>query len=385
MFHRAGHRVVMAECLPTHLSRHSRSVSKNYLVPWPTKNPNEYQDEIASIIEAENVDLLVPTCEEIYFHSQFRDLLPDDCCWLISEWTQLHALHSKWEFVNLASQHELAVPKTMLLTSRRDLEDALEQEIWQVFKPVYSRFASEAIVCPQSNDELDEVYPGEDSPWVAQQFIKGQQVSTFGLAREGKLLAHATYPMNFTTGIGPTYAYEAMQHSGVLKWVQDFIWDLNFSGQIAFDFIIEEDGSVVAIECNPRATSGLHLFRNRTDLVHAYLHGETPTGELLAPDSRPAHHGLPLLLWGLGFVRSWSELKRWAAMLFRGRDVLFCWRDPLPICMLAWNLYPIFKRKREYGVTIDQACTMDIEWNGVIESTEWSDDSPSLPKEQIQN
>jgi hypothetical protein len=265
----------------------------------------------------------------------------------------------------------LPVPKTELLISRQKLESVFSSGRKLVYKPVYSRFASQAIVGPTNIEDLSNVQPTSEMPWVAQEHVAGKQISTYSLAYRGRLLAHVTYPMNFTTGIGPTFAYESMEQPAALSWVSKLVESEAFTGQIAFDFIERPDGSVVAIECNPRSTSGLHLFRGRTDLAHALVHPEQHNGPMLVPNShRPAHHALPLFLWALGFVRSWKELKRWARTFFWGRDVTFDARDPMPILLLGLGISSLFARGREYGVNIDQATTIDIEWNGAIESDE---------------
>jgi hypothetical protein len=365
MLHKAGYRVVMAESLRWHLSSQSRSVARNYFVPWPSTHPDEYVESLAKIVDTENVDLVIPTCEEIYFIAERRSRLPGRCKLLAPDWTLLHSLHSKWEFIHLAGKHHLAVPETLLLQERAAVIDAWKSGRFSVFKPVYSRFASQAVVRPKSFEQLDVVQPTTDFPWVAQQFISGHQLSTYSLAYQGKLLVHAAYPMNFTTGIGPTFAYESIGNPAALEWVTKLVEAENFSGQIAFDFIEREDGSVVSIECNPRLTSGLHLFRDRIDVARAMVHPAEHVGATLLPNSRrPAQHALPLFLWALGYVRSWQELKRWARTFFWGRDVLLSWRDPLPLMLLGFNLWPVFRRARRHSVNIDQATTMDIEWNG---------------------
>ena len=365
LFSKAGYRVVMAESTNWHLSRQSNAIDKHYCLPWPSTHTEDYLAELSRVIEREEIDLIVPTCEEIFFMVQGRDQLPAGCSIFAPEWNLLHAMHSKFEFVDRAAKWDLPVPETELLTSRQQLEQAFESGNELVFKPVYSRFASFTIVRPESIDELADVEPTTETPWVSQEYIAGKQISTFSLAHEGRLLAHVTYPMNFTTGIGPTYAFEPMEQPAALAWVTRLIEQENFTGQIGFDFMERDDGSVVAFECNPRPTSGLHLFRGRVDLAHAYVNPQETT-EILVPNSRrPAHHALPLLLWALGYVRSWKELKRWARTLFWGRDVMLSIRDPLPLLMLGFNLMPMFARTRKYGVNIDQATTMDIEWNGV--------------------
>lgn len=369
MLHRAGFRVVMAESLKRHLSSQSRAVARNYCVPWPSTQPDQYVEALAKIVDAEKVDLIIPTCEEIYFIAERRSTLPPSCSILAPEWKLLHSLHSKWEFIDLAGKHSLSVPETVLLRDQAGVASAWESGQLTVFKPVYSRFASQAVVRPKSLQHLDIVRPTNDFPWVAQQFIPGRQLSTYSVAYQGRLLVHAAYPMNFTTGIGPTFAYEAIDHPAAQQWVSKLVEAERFSGQIAFDFIEREDGSVVSIECNPRSTSGLHLFRDRIDVAQALVHPADHLGSLLTPNSkRPAQHAFPLFLWALGYVRSWKEFKRWCRTFFWGRDVLLSWRDPLPLLLLWFNLWPVIQRARRHSVNIDQATTMDIEWNGAQES-----------------
>jgi predicted ATP-grasp superfamily ATP-dependent carboligase len=374
LLHRAGYRVVMAESLRGHLSRPSRAISKNYCVPWPSTQTAAYLAELSKIIGQERVDLILPTCEEIYFMIENRLQLPETCHILAPNWELLHAMHSKWEFIGRASKWDLPVPETELLLCRQRLEDVFSSGRKLVYKPVYSRFACQALVGPTKLEELSKVQPTPDMPWVAQEFIAGKQISTYSLAYQGRLLAHATYPMNFTTGIGPTFAYESMEQPAALSWVSKLVEAEAFTGQIAFDFIERNDGSVVAIECNPRSTSGLHLFRGRIDLAHALVHPEKHDGPLLVPQSRrPAHHALPLFLWALGYVRSWKELKRWARTFFWGKDVLLDATDPMPLLLLGYNLIPLYARARKHGVNIDQATTIDIEWNGAIHTGQLCD------------
>lgn len=365
LLQKAGYRVLMAESLSRHLSSHSWAVAKHFAVPWPSTQPNEFVQALAHIVETEKVDPILPTCEEIYFIAERIQLLPNSCRVLVPEWSLLHSLHSKWDFVQLAQRHGLSVPDTQLLQSRDDVDQAFHSGNELVFKPVYSRFASLTVVRPKELADLEKVQPTPSFPWVAQSFVSGKQWSTYSLAHNGSLLAHANYPMNFTTGIGPTFAYESKEHPAAIAWVSQLVKAEGFSGQIAFDFIEQENGQVVAIECNPRSTSGLHLFRDRVDLAHALVSPDTYTGDLIVPSPNcRAQHAFPLLLWALGYVRSWKELKRWARMFFCGRDVLLSWRDPMPLLLLGYNLLPLFARGREHKIDLDRAATIDIEWNG---------------------
>jgi len=66
LFRRAGHRVLMAESLAWHLSRPSVAVAANYRVPPPRQDPAGFTRALAEIVRRERVDLVLPTCEEIF-------------------------------------------------------------------------------------------------------------------------------------------------------------------------------------------------------------------------------------------------------------------------------------------------------------------------------
>lgn len=61
----------------------------------------------------------------------------------------------------------------------------------------------------------------------------------------------------------------------------------NLSGMFGFDFIEEANGTTYVIECNPRATSGIHLFGNKApEVTNAFL-GYLERPEIFNPISEP--------------------------------------------------------------------------------------------------
>src|SRR5439155_26248657 len=132
-----------------------------------------------------------------------------------------------------------------------------------------------------------------------------------------------------------------------------------FTGQIAFDFIETADGRLFAIECNPRATSGIHLFADDPEFVRAFL-GEAPG--LLQP--RRGRASRYTLLLAAVAPRSWARLRRWAAAFLGGRDVFFRADDPLPFVGQFAAFAALRRRARRYGVSLAEASTLDIEWDG---------------------
>lgn len=391
IFHAAGHAVFMAESMRYHLARPSRAIVRNYRVPPPNRAPDDYIEALRTIVCRERIDLLLPTCEEIFWVAKGRALLSEHCTVFVEGIEQLRQLHDKGAFAALAHRYGLAVPKTVVLTTPHELHE-LAARGWDgmaavVLKPAYSRFATKTMIpaqgCVPTNAGVTQaafaqVLPhiSPTSPWVAQQFVRGRQLCTYSVAHAGRLAAHTTYAVNFRAGSesggGAAIVFQHLDHAPSLAWVHRFVERAQFSGQIAFDFIeaemveCEDSGDcagVFAIECNPRATSGVHLFAGTPGFAETFLGAHA--GPCLMPlTQRPSMLAMAMLCYALPAVRSWTALRRWLTTLRAGRDVIFSVRDPLPGLWQGIAIAELMARAWSLGLTPVEASTYDIEWNG---------------------
>jgi len=358
LFHRQGHTVLVAESLKTHLSAPSRAATRNVLIPAPNPNPEPFIAALAALIQHESIDLLIPTCEEIFWIAQNHECLSQLCTVFCEPLNRLLRLHNKWEFIQRASTYGLSVPKTTLLTSPNDLA-SLQPPL--VLKPVYSRFAAQTKFFRQKGN-LPSIHPTPQRPWVAQQFIEGQQLCTYSIAHQGRLVAHTCYPTYFTAGQGATIHFHHIDHPAALAWATAFIQREAFTGQIAFDFIQTLSGQLFALECNPRATSGIHLLASNPNFSQAFL---TSDSDLLTPfPNADSMLSAAMLIYGLPAAFSTQALSRWATAFTTARDVLFTWNDPLPALWQFFSLLTFVWRGLRQGISPLEASTLDIEWNG---------------------
>lgn len=347
----AGWCVIVAESLPVHLCSRSRAVSACYRVPEPNGEPERFIDALAQIIQTEQVDLLIPTCEESFWVSRGLDRLLPLCRVLVEPLERLRELHSKWDFINLVARLGMPVPATTLLTG----PGLPAKHEGLVLKPVFSRFASKVQFVPPGG-KVSGVAPTEANPWVAQQWLKGRQFSTWSVAHAGRVTAHADYAAEFTAGGGACISFRPANEVATLAWVERFVGALGFTGQIAFDFIQTADGTLYPLECNPRSTSGLHLFK-----PDALVKALTDPG---APLQRPEPTAevalrIPLLLYG-----PQGRWRRWLHLLRHAKDAIHRSGDPWPLIDQVRMLRPLWLRSRRQGISLIEATTADLEWNG---------------------
>lgn len=358
----AGHEVFVAESMPWPLTRFSRAVTANFRVPPPRFAPAAFIEALIEIARREQIDCLIPTCEEIYTVAHGRERLAGYCSVFAADLVTLHRLHHKGCFVELARQLGLAVPETRLVYSRAEAEALLATGREWVFKPVYSRAGSQTIIRPRRPTELARAEFRPDRPWLAQAFVAGRQLCTFSLAHQGRLTAHAAYATEFCLGAGSTVRFAPLDHPAARAWVEQFVAGCRFTGQIAFDFIEQADQQVIALECNPRLTSGIHLFHQTPLVVEAFFGQNRP---LVTPGAGPASQlGLGMLFYAVDRVRSPEQARRWWQALSSGREIVFQRRDPLPGLGQGLLLLNFLLWQLKHRVSGLEALTLDIEWNG---------------------
>ncbi|NUR88613.1 MAG: carbamoylphosphate synthase large subunit [Nonomuraea sp.] len=326
-FHRSGVRVVTADSAAAELCRSSNAVSRSHRVPPPRQAPDAYADALVEIVRQESVDLIVPTCEEIFYVSRARDRLLEHCDVLAAPLETMRRLHSKWEFVRLAQEFGLPVPDT---TKVRNV----------VVKPEYSRFGTRV-----------SRLRGEH---VAQELLEGSQTCTYSVVRDGVLKAHVAYAVDFTAS-GACVSFQPTEAPAVDAWVSTFVGKLGFTGQISFDFIGD-----LPLECNPRATSGVHLLG---DGLARVLQGQTD-GVLRADPRARRMLAAAMLSFGLAGVRSARDLRRWAAFVATARDVVAEPGDRGPFAAQFGVLWSNWLRSLWTRRSIIECSTYDIEWNG---------------------
>ncbi len=375
----SGHRVFAAESAEYHLCRVSSAVECSYLVPPPRHRPADYIDELVKLVKELDIHVLIPLCEEIFYISASLDRF-SGCRVLSAGRETLARLHHKGDFMAWARELGFTIPVTHLLSSPEEWNSQTEEaarmgESW-VYKPAYSRFASKVILPGDISGGQEDLAGssraaaplgiGLAAPWVAQQFIKGAAICTYSVVHQGEVSAHAAYGSRYRTGkAGASVYFELVEHTGAFEWIQHFARATGFSGQIGFDFIQAEDGVLYPIECNPRATSGIHLFAPDDGLVEALLSPDMikQHGSVSTPRSgKKAMLALPMLSCGLhpgpgGWVR-------WIKAFRAAEDVIFRKDDMRPFREQLRIVYHAYRLARQNKISVTEALTEDIEWNG---------------------
>jgi len=364
LFHNAGWRVLLADTPSKPISAASRACDRYFRLPPPRFESRLYADVVEDLVKREDVTLVLPTCEEIFYLAALwrergmtaRLFAPDP--------DVLTRAHNKFDFIEICKSLKLAAPHTVLLKNRTDLTLIRSMASQMVFKPAWSRFASRVLLQPESQ-EVDALTPTPQAPWVAQQFIAGKEISAYAIAQNGRLQALSLYSSIYRAGKGAGIFFKPVENEAARAFVADFAAGTGWTGQISFDMILKHDGDVLPLECNPRATSGLHFFCDPKPFAQAIWTGE---GSLKPDVSSPQTVRLALWIYGLPAALRRGEIRGFLNDLKSAEDLLDWSQDPGPKRAQWLALGEIAVLALRHRISLQRASTRDIEWDGPDQS-----------------
>lgn len=354
-FRAAGWRVGVGDSLAWTVTRFSIATHDYLRLPEPIANPEAWIAALRAAVIERGIDLVLPTCEEAFYLAHGRTHIP--CRVIVPDFALMHRLHHKGWFAEMIRGWPVEAPETHLLEAPEDLAVFAPSSGDWVFKPAYSRFANRALIRPRSAD-LSRLRPSSQQPWVAQRFVDGREHCSYSLLVDGRLNAHACYQPRYRVGRGSGIWFEPTDPAPIRAFLEHFGRATGYTGQVAFDFIETADGTCRAIECNPRATSGVHLFDDQPQALVAALLGAEG---LLTPTPAARQVALAMLLFAahkhLFDARFWDDYRQ-------ARDVISRPGDRATLPAQIPGLLEIVGRALWKRCGLLAAATADSEWNG---------------------
>ncbi|MEL6738874.1 MAG: ATP-grasp domain-containing protein, partial [Pseudomonadota bacterium] len=327
--------------------------------PAPRQSGADFRARITELVSTHDFDLIVPTCEEV-FHLASPLLREVTGARLFApDIARLTELHDKLSFDQLANKCGLNTPECHAIESALDRElFASESRNW-VFKPRMSRFGEHTLVAPRS--QAARKVPS--SGWMAQRYVAGEEVCIHAVAHKGALVGCASYSSRWRMRGGASFAFtptSPARHERLRELAATLVLKANLHGQFGFDVIFDEDDIPYLLECNPRATSGVHLLAGEGQLARAIANAhaieqEQSQGSYLAPG---------MIVFGLPQAMKRGRMRQWWDTMKAGRDVISRQGNRLPLlgALIDAGAFALIGLRR--GISTNAATTYDIEWNG---------------------
>lgn len=324
-FYQAGHRVIGADFEPGFAcGRFSTALSGFYTLRKPTTSSSSsgsssklYVQDLINVIVREHVDLWV-SCSGVASaveDGEAKEMIEQqtNCKAVQFNIRVTQMLHEKHTFVEHTKQIGLHVPETHTITSREQVEHALQQAApgrKYILKTIGMNDAARgeilSTLLPKETPHATKKYLATlhispQAPWILQQFILGHEFCTHALVIRGKVCAFVACPSAELLMHYRALPADSALSQAMLQFTRTYAAaeGETFTGHLSFDFLVEGDDTdtttktttqrrqrrdpreivLYPIECNPRAHTAVCLLTNRNpDMIHAYLEllNETP-------------------------------------------------------------------------------------------------------------
>lgn len=404
-----------------HVCKFSNAVVKSYYTPVPHVDAGGYVEALKKAVKESHIDIVIPMHEEIFYICEARyseQLQPssvDKFDWssftlCAPPFPVLIMLHNKWEFSRFLKSIGLDTPAAILITSQEDVKKLVGNgtpgllnsaftKHGVALKPVYGRACSNVYhLKPEdpSNGLPEKLDVSPENHYIAQEWLVGNRYCSYSLVRSGKVLALGVYPVQDTIDGSSCVYFESVTHTGIAAYVEKLasaLSDINVTFQIALDFVetpLPDPSNpkdttpprLVAIECNPRATSGIHLWSGSPDLAQIFASANSTTSPTttIHPKPHTRRQLAPgMLMWSHENISPRQYLTH-MKKLMGSKDVMFSKRDLSPSLMQPFLLTSYYEICRERKMELAEMFQWDFTWMLDVETDVGRDGKPKDAK-----
>lgn len=358
--------IFIQECQEEYICKYSKYKNGECITTAPSQNFEIYKTQILDFIKKNDIQLVIPTTEDIFYISRLKTDIENLGCTIMSDdFEKLKKLHSKKQIMELSEWLGIDIPKTFEFFSLEDLKNYItaHPHFDYVVKPKYSRFAnfisSNQIPGSKSLDEIQ--IDLTSNSYILQEYISGKSVCSYSLAKKWTLWSHMNYECVLTyNGWSGTFL-ESFQNEKIQNFVKNFCEKYAINGQISFDYMITPEWKIYLIECNPRPTSGIHLLKNDIEFQKRILAFKTQEKQDLYTLRWEIRNGFSLI--NLLYTFQVKKFFTWIESI--SYDVVFDTKDISPFFKQPTLLLYYKHLASEKNMSLSQVTSYDIEYDGI--------------------
>lgn len=256
-----GRFVVASDTFRAAPGSHSRGASKHVTTPAPTQESAAFVDAVIETIDEHQISHLLPMFEEVFYLAAYRDRIAQgrDVELFFPDFDTLRRVHDKVSFAELCTDLGLPVAEMITTTSQEELKRATEHWEHWFARAAFGRGGLDIATNtgPLAGEaDLDAIHPTPEDPWLVQEYLRGVDRCSWSVVHHGEVVLHSCYEHPLAIDNRGGVVFESVDSPESLKAAQKIAAELNWHGQISFDYLVTDDGVHHMVECNPRPTAG---------------------------------------------------------------------------------------------------------------------------------
>jgi predicted ATP-grasp superfamily ATP-dependent carboligase len=285
----AGHIVEVCDPSAVCLGRFSRFVRKFHRCPGLRDDPAGYLSFVEKLLVQRPFDVLLPIHEQGFAFARLKQRFQTRVGLALPVFESYRTAHSKAGFSRLLDELRLPQPATLIVTSPDELRDAVrfpcvvKTSIGTASRGVWFVRDEAALTVALQDLGAKGAFAGEV---LVQDMVAGATEKAQAVFSYGKLLGFHAY-RQIAAGVGGGEAIkQSVGRPKVRADVATIGERLGWHGALSVDIIMQDAGSHLFIDCNPRLVEPMSAYLAGLDLVDLLLRvsrGETPS---VAADGR---------------------------------------------------------------------------------------------------
>jgi len=345
---RDGHKVFTAEIMPYKFchTRFCRYVTKHYVLPRPTVQPEEWEATIQSIVKEQNIDLIIPCTApvESSSYAHLRERLPPNVRVFAFDGATSDELDNKYTFNQVLVKAGLPCPETAHMTCLQDAVDFFKERESKpddgkrfIVKPaVYDPKArTEILFLPIEDKRRQLEYlmsrnATREVPYVIQEVLSEPEYGSYAIFNSGHLTG-----FEFFESAASCLAYRQLkkQYDQVMELNAGLGKAMNLTGQLTLDLMHTATGELVPIECNPRIHSACCTLEGHRNMGSVFTDPEHKPSKADVVTSKPEtfrYWVMDQIFLMAGFWKPKNCFKLSLAQMAVGTDAMLHGDDPVP-------------------------------------------------------
>lgn len=364
-----GHEVTAADTFRAAPGSHSRGAARHVEVPAPTQETEAFVSAVADTITEQGIEWVLPMFEEVFYLAFHRDRLEGLGAKLFfPPFETLATVHDKATFTDLCKRLDLPVAETITTTSVEEFKEAIDRFPKWFARGSYGRGGLNVLTNagPLAGEgSVDDIEPTPEDPWLVQQYLEGEDFCSWSVVHDGRVALHSTYKHALEIDNRGGIVFESVTPPETLEAASRIAAELNWDGQISFDYLRAEDGQYYMVECNPRPTSGCTIATSEEFNTALF----DPAGDqtVVVPAGRKRSIKEAVVR---DMMQHLHHFKKDLAAAKDAPDVYGTLHDPLPLLYTVLSLQHVHDYRKTMGIDhrsrldLTAAQFYDIEWDG---------------------
>ena len=279
----SGHRVEVCDPSRHCLVRFSRFVDRFHRCPGLRDDPAGFLRFVEALLAARQYDVLLPIHEQGFLFARVRERLTDRVGLALPAFDSYRTAHGKAGFSRLLDRLGLPQPPTRIVTSERELRDAVRMpavvktSIGTASRGVWFVRGEDDLAAALRDLNATGAFEGEV---LVQDLVAGVTEKAQAVFCRGRMLGFHVYRQIAGGGGGGEAIKQSVTRPRLRACVEKIGEALAWHGALSVDCVVPGEGAdLFLIDCNPRLVEPMSAYLAGVDLVGLLLEisqGKTP-------------------------------------------------------------------------------------------------------------